>query len=139
VQSSHQIRKLSLLLAEDNPHDVEILVEVLEGCGLQTTPTIVDSGDGLLKWLSPALQRPVFDVAVVDSRLGGESTIEVLKAVQKVQGSLPLPVLMFSSAISPADAAALLEIGVVAQLAKPLGFEGYSEIAGLLAGYSRPT
>ncbi len=136
--SQQQLRKLSLLLAEDNPHDVEILLEVLEGYGLQAAATIVDSPDALLQGLLPVPQRSPFDVAVVDASLRGESTVGVLKAAQKVQRSLLLPVLIFSSAISPADAAAFREIGVAAQLTKPVGFEGYSEIAGLLARYSRP-
>lgn len=136
--SQQQLRKLSLLLAEDNPHDVEILLEALERYGFQTAHTIVDSQDGLLQWLSPAPHKPAFDAAVVDAHLGGESTVGVLKAAQNDQRSLLLPVLIFSSAISPADAAAFREIGVAAQLTKPVGFEGYSEIAGLLARYSRP-
>lgn len=134
---------VSLLVAEDNPHDQLLFAMAAEDCEPTTTVTFAEDGIVLLDTLhelSDARQPPT--VIVLDlqmPRLGGYDTLASI-------GSTPhlseVPVVVFSNSSQPSEVRRSIDGGAAQHIVKPSTYEElltFVESLGQLCSDDRQT
>lgn len=105
-----------ILVVDDDPLIRELLAKELGHAGLQMVGA--ESGEAGLAALNAAIERKqAIDLAMVDKNLPGMDGLATVRALRKVQGSLPTMIMTgFSSADAAVQAA---DLGVVGYVLKP--------------------
>jgi CheY-like chemotaxis protein len=116
-----------LLIVEDDADLAENLAEILEGLGFE--PLVALSAEHALELVGE--QR--VDGVITDFRLPGLDGVELIGELR--QKGLPVPILMISALIGPADAEQAERAGALDVLAKPIDLERLSR---LLETFTRP-
>jgi two-component system sensor histidine kinase RpfC len=108
-------RRLSVLLADDNPTNREVLGKILERGGHEVTR--VSDGDKALD----ALEAGHFDIVLLDRNMPGLSGLETLQAIRLMTpGRERLPVIILSADVTVEAKRECLEAGADSFLAKPV-------------------
>ncbi|MEO8718687.1 MAG: ATP-binding protein, partial [Burkholderiales bacterium] len=108
-------RRLSVLLADDNPTNREVLGKILERGGHEVTR--VGDGDKALD----ALEAGHFDIVLLDRNMPGLSGLETLQAIRLMtRGRERLPVIMLSADVTVEAKRECLEAGADSFVAKPV-------------------
>jgi two-component system sensor histidine kinase RpfC len=107
--------KLSVLVADDNPTNREVIGKILERSGHAVT--LVNDGEQAID----AIEREAPDVVILDRNMPGMSGIEALQALRLMtRGRERLPVIMLSADVTPEAKREALEAGADAFLSKPI-------------------
>lgn len=115
---------ITVLVAEDSPHDQLLFALAAQDCGSTTTVTFASDGIVLLDTLedlSSSDQQPT--VIVLDlqmPRLGGYETLASIRAQPKLDD---LPVIVFSNSSQPSKIRRSLGHGAVQHIVKPSTYE----------------
>jgi len=108
-------RRLSVLVADDNPTNREVLGRILERAGHATT--LVADGDLALD----AMEAGQFDIVLLDRNMPGLSGLETLQAIRLMtRGRERLPVVMLSADVTLEARKECLEAGADSFIAKPV-------------------
>ena len=117
----------SILLAEDDPRDVELTLAALEENHLANRVTVVANGVEALDYLyrrgkftDRAGGDPV--VVLLDLKMPKVNGLEVLKIIKADEGLKTIPVVMLSSSREAPDLAKCYQYGVNAYVVKPVDF-----------------
>lgn len=94
-----------LLVVEDNPSDIDLLLRLLRRSGLATDPVVSDDIDEIRRLLAGG----TFEAVLTDHQLGAFTASDVLAAVAAL--GLDVPVLVVSGAVGEDRAAALMREG----------------------------
>jgi two-component system sensor histidine kinase RpfC len=121
--------KLSVLVADDNPTNREVIGKILERSGHAVT--LVNDGEQAID----AIEREAPDVVILDRNMPGMSGVEALQALRLMtRGRERLPVIMLSADVTPEAKREALEAGADAFLSKPIeAFRLIDEIQRLAA------
>jgi CheY-like chemotaxis protein len=121
-----------ILLAEDDPKDVELTLEALAAHNLANQVDVVRDGVEALEYLRRegaylGRSSPDPSVAILDIKMPRMDGIEVLRAM-RADGSLKLlPAVMLSSSREEQDLIRSYELGVNAYVVKPVKFTEFIE------------
>ncbi len=122
----------TILLAEDNPKDVELTLEALAEHNLANQVTVVKDGVEVMEYLRREgnfkLRRsgnPA--VLLLDIKMPRMDGIEVLKAIRSDAALKMLPVVIFTSSREEQDVIRSYELGVNAYVVKPIDFEEFMQ------------
>jgi len=108
-------RKLSVLVADDNPTNREVLGKILERAGHSVM--LVADGDLALE----ALEGGAFDIVLLDRNMPGLSGLETLQAIRLMtRGRERLPVVMLSADVTVEGKKECLEAGADSFIPKPV-------------------
>ena len=108
-------RKLTVLVADDNPTNREVLGKIVERGGHAVT--LVEDGDEALD----AVERERFDVVILDRNMPGTGGIEALRAIRLMgRGDERIPVIVLSAEATPDARREALEAGADTFLPKPV-------------------
>jgi two-component system, sensor histidine kinase RpfC len=108
-------RRLSVLVADDNPTNREVLGRILERAGHATT--LVADGDLALD----AMEAGQFDIVLLDRNMPGLSGLETLQAIRLMtRGRERLPVVMLSADVTLEAKKECLEAGADSFIPKPV-------------------
>jgi CheY-like chemotaxis protein len=119
-----------VLLAEDNPNDVELTVEALRSLRLANEIAVVQDGTEALDWLfrrgrwsgrrtlAPALV--LLDLKM--PKLGGHEVLAQMRASPELR---TIPVVILTSSREESDLCRSYQLGVNAYVVKPVGFEDF--------------
>jgi two-component system sensor histidine kinase RpfC len=108
-------RRLSVLVADDNPTNREVLGKILERAGHGVT--LVADGDLALD----AMEAGHFDIVLLDRNMPGLSGLETLQAIRLMtRGRERLPVVMLSADVTLEAKRECLEAGADSFIAKPV-------------------
>lgn len=123
-----QIKRI--LLAEDNPKDVELTLAALDEHNLANEIVIVRDGAEALDYLycrGDFADRPVGDPAVVllDLKMPKLTGIEVLRKMKSEPNLKKIPVVMLTSSREEQDLVDSYELGVNAYVVKPVNFQNF--------------
>jgi CheY-like chemotaxis protein len=122
-----------ILLVEDDPGDVEMIIEVLTRVA-EVANEIVVTRDGAeaLDYLKKkgayagrANGNPI--VVLLDIKLPKLNGIEVLREIKGSESLRAVPVVMLTSSREPADLNECYRLGVNAYVVKPVKFEDFFE------------
>jgi two-component system sensor histidine kinase RpfC len=126
-------RRLSVLVADDNPTNREVLGRILERAGHNAT--MVADGDLALD----AMETGQFDIVLLDRNMPGLSGLETLQAIRLMtRGRERLPVVMLSADVTLEAKKECLEAGADSFIPKPVEtLRLLDELRNLTAGKSK--
>lgn len=120
----------SILLAEDNPHDVEMTLASLEEHNLANEVVVVNDGAEALDHLhcrgkfqmrmrgNPAL-------VLLDLKMPKVDGLEVLRQIRSDEGLKTIPVVILTSSREEQDLVNSYKLGVNAYVVKPVNFQDF--------------
>jgi CheY-like chemotaxis protein len=119
-----------ILLAEDNPNDVELTLEGLSFGNLANHVTVVSDGEAALDYLyrrGRFAGRAGNDPAVVllDLKMPRVDGLEVLRVVKADPAVRHIPIVMLTSSREERDVVESYELGVNAFVVKPVEFREF--------------
>ena len=120
----------TILLAEDNPRDVELTTEALSEHNLVNQVVVVNDGVEALEYLRcegqyKGRRKGLPAVLLLDIKMPRMDGIEVLKAVRTDDRFKTLPVVMLTSSREEPDLKKCYALGVNAYVVKPVDFNNF--------------
>ncbi len=122
----------TILLVEDNPNDIELILASLKEFNLANTITVARDGVEALEYLSykgkyknrkPDLPA----VILLDIKMPRMDGIEVLKEIRSDPKLKLIPVVMLTSSIEDQDLIKSYTLGVNAYVVKPVDFSQFTK------------
>lgn len=123
------------MLVEDNPTDVFVIKEVLEGCGPDLDVHSVTNGQAALLYvqeLDRDEKAPRPALVLLDLNLPKVTGIEVLRALRSSSRCSGVPVIVVTSSSAEADRHAAQQLGAQGYFQKPSELAAYMELAELV-------
>jgi len=122
-----------ILLAEDNPKDVELTLEALSVQNLANKVVVVRDGVEALEYLryeGPFKLRNRGNPAVLllDIKMPRMGGIELLQVIRKDPALKFLPIVMLTSSREESDLVTSYELGANAFVVKPVDFEHFIDV-----------
>jgi CheY-like chemotaxis protein len=129
-----------IVLAEDNPHDVELTLTALRENHVVNEIVVVRDGAETLDYLyrrNNYTDRPGGNPALVllDLKMPRVDGIEVLKQVKSDPALRSIPVVILTSSREEQDLVRTYNLGVNAYVVKPVDFHEFVEAVKLLGGF----
>ncbi len=127
------MKKKSILLVEDNPHDEMLTTRLLEKHGIFTEIMVIRDGqealDNLLRDGDQASEANVELPALIllDLNLPKVHGLEVLRCLRANHLTKMLPVVIFTSSIEESDIATAYQLGANSYIQKSIDFDEFSE------------
>ena len=120
----------AILLAEDNPNDVELTIEALDQHHLANRVTVAHDGVEALEFLrreGAFSERPPGDPAVVllDIKMPRKDGLEVLREIRGDPALKRIPVVILTSSREEQDLITSYDLGVNAYVVKPVDFASF--------------
>ncbi|WP_053572320.1 response regulator [Caballeronia cordobensis] len=127
----------SLLLVEDNPHDLDLALLAFEAYAASITVATARDGEEALDFLNRRGKWTgrVGDTALVlmDLRLPELTGLDVLQEIRHTPSIASVPVVALTSSREPQDLRRCYESGINAFLVKPMGFAAFSQMISVVA------
>ncbi|MBF0695106.1 MAG: response regulator [Flavobacterium sp.] len=120
------MKNLHILIAEDDPDDGEIMLEIFSQHGSYTQINLVKNGLELLQYLSQGTEMP--DVILTDINMPIMSGIEALEKLHESDNLSSIPTIVYSSTLNPAYQIKCMNLGTKGFLVKPLKMTDYKKI-----------
>ena len=120
----------AILLAEDNPNDVELTVEALDRHNLANRVTVAHDGVEAMEYLrceGAFSERKPGDPAVLllDIKMPRKDGLEVLREIRGDPALKRLPVVILTSSREEQDLITSYDLGVNAYVVKPVDFASF--------------
>ncbi len=122
----------NILIAEDSPNDVEMVLAALEENNLANDVIVVNDGEEALDYLysrGKYAERPAGlpIVVLLDLKMPKVDGLEVLRILKQDETLKMVPVVMLTSSKEEQDLVASYKLGVNAYVVKPVGFTQFVE------------
>ena len=122
----------SILLAEDSPKDVELILEALSQSNLANNVSVVKDGVEAMEYLQcegKYKQRKPGNPAVLflDIKMPRKDGMEVLREIRSDESLKTLPVVILTSSREEQDLIRSYDLGVNAYVVKPVNFKEFIE------------
>lgn len=127
----------TILLAEDNPNDVELTLAAMSANNLANSVTVVSDGVEALEYLRcrgkyKNREKGNPAVLLLDIKMPRMDGIEVLQEIRKDPDLRLLPVVMLTSSREEPDLKICYELGVNAYVVKPVDFKEFFDAVKIL-------
>ena len=122
----------TILLAEDNPKDIELTLEALSEHNLANHVIVVKDGVEAMEYLRyegkyKLRKKGNLAVLLLDIKMPRMDGIEVLQAVRSDPALKTLPIVILTSSREEQDLINSYELGVNAYVVKPVDFKDFIE------------
>jgi CheY-like chemotaxis protein len=129
-----------IVLAEDNPNDVELTLAALSEINLANEVVVLRDGAEVLDYLLRRNQyagRPNGNPAVLllDLKMPKVDGLEVLKHIKADENLRTIPVVMLTSSREEQDLVNSYQLGVNAYVVKPVDFRAFIEAVRQLGAF----
>jgi CheY-like chemotaxis protein len=129
MSNSHSALR-PILLAEDNPNDVELTLSALRDLNLVNEIVVVNDGRQALDWLCrtgayAGLPTPMPAVILLDLKMPKIDGLEVLRQLRQLPAFATTPVVILTSSREESDLVRGYQLGVNAYVVKPVEFEEF--------------
>jgi hypothetical protein len=121
-----------ILIAEDDPADVELALSVMQSAGSAQCVEVVNDGESALdylhrrrKWRARGASQPA--LVLLDLKMPGIGGIEVLRSIKSDVRTRCIPVVIFTSSGERRDVALCYENGANAYVVKPVEYPSFAE------------
>ena len=125
----------SILLVEDNPHDVVLTKRAFARCNLANDLAFARDGQEAIDFLLGDLCRPLPTVVLLDLKLPRIDGLEVLRRLRADERTRMLPVVILTSSKEQEDVAASYRNGANSYIRKPVDFDRFVEVLSQLGLY----
>jgi CheY-like chemotaxis protein len=120
----------TILLVDDNPHDVELTIEALKEHNLANNVVIANDGVEAMQYLNyegkfKDRKKGNPAVMLLDIKMPRMDGIEVLQAIRTNEKLKALPIVMLSSSREGPDLKKCYALGVNAYVVKPVDFKDF--------------
>ncbi len=127
----------SILLAEDSPQDVELILSALGEHNLANEVVVVKDGAEALDYLyrrAAYASRPEEQPALVllDLKMPKIDGLQVLRTIKEDNNLKSLPVVMLTSSRAESDLLASYKMGVNAYVVKPVDFQQFVKAVSMV-------
>ncbi len=130
----------TILLAEDNPKDVELTLEAMAENNLANQVVVVHDGVEALEYLrcegkfaSRKPENPA--ILLLDIKMPRMGGIEVLRNIRSDQKLKRIPVIILTSSREEEDLTQSYDLGVNAYVVKPVGFQQFIDAVKQIGGF----
>jgi len=122
----------TILLAEDNPQDVELILEALNEHNLANLVVAVNDGVEAMEYLNyegkyKNRKKGLPAVLLLDIKMPRMDGIEVLETIRSNEKFKMLPVVMLTSSREEPDLKKCYALGVNSYVVKPVNFKDFLE------------
>jgi CheY-like chemotaxis protein len=131
-----EAQDVRILLVEDNPRDVELMMRAFKKHNLANQITLARDGVEALDFLfanGDDAQLP--KVVLLDLKLPRVSGIEVLQRIRADERTKLLPVVVMTSSHEERDVVEAYELGVNSYVVKPMDFDQFVRVVAELGYY----
>jgi CheY-like chemotaxis protein len=122
-----------ILLVEDNPNDVELILHVFQWCNLGDKIHVAWNGEEALDYLfgtgpyeGKLAGRP--KVILLDLKLPKVDGLEVLRKIKNEASTHAIPVVVFTSSREERDIVESYALGVNSYIVKPVQFDQFANV-----------
>lgn len=122
-----ELKKINILLADDDLDDCRFFKKALESLAINTTLNIVNDGDELMEYLSKESNLQP-NVLFLDINMPRKNGIECLAELRKSEKFKDLPVVMFSTSNSWDTINKLFNSGALVYIRKPNDFKQLKQV-----------
>lgn len=124
------MKKIRILLIEDDADDVQLLQEALQDNNVDCTVDVVMEGDRALPYLKGAATLP--DIIVMDFNLPKLHGREILTLIRSDKNFIHIPVIVLTTSASPHDIKFSVEHGADKFITKPSSIQGFNETVQMI-------
>ena len=126
---------VDILMVEDSPGAVRLMVEALRDAGLPNRLNVVEDGQGALDYLRGAapyqgMARP--GLVLLDLNLPGKHGCEVLGEIRADPALQAIPVVVLSTSQAENDKARCQALDANCYVVKPMDYEGFVAVVAAL-------
>ena|SRR5438093_486920 len=124
-------RPIEVLLVEDNPGDVRLIMEALRAAGRRLHVSVANDGDEALARLyryNSHFNAPRPDLILLDLNLPRRDGRELLAELKADAELKSIPVIVLTSSQSPADVRRAYELNANCYVTKPVGLEQFFQV-----------
>lgn len=127
-------KQFTILLVEDDPVDIELLIEALQGDRLVNEIKYVRDGSELMDYLrqknsfSDKSQSPRPDLILLDLNLPKKDGREALREVKSDPNFRRIPIIVMTTSKSEEDIYLSYDLGANSYIVKPFSFDSMVEI-----------
>ena len=122
------IKPVEILLVEDNPGDIDLAREALEGSKVINTLHVVDDGEKAMQFLrrqAPYENAVIPDVILLDLNLPKKSGREVLEEIKNDPGLRSIPVVILTTSRSEEDVLRSYDLHANCYITKPIDLDQF--------------
>ncbi len=134
-------KEVEILLVEDNPNDVELMLRALERKSIENKLLVVKDGVEALKFIfsrsTHACRKNGKNPKVIflDLKLPKVDGFDVLRQIKSDEKTKSIPVVVFTSSMEEKDIVECYQLGVNSYAVKPMDFDDYASSVGKIARY----
>jgi two-component system, response regulator len=130
----------TILLAEDDPKDVELILEAMANHNLANQVVVVHDGVEAMEYLHCegkfATRKPENPaVVLLDIKMPRMGGIEVLRSIREDNNLKRIPVIMLTSSREETDLNQSYDLGVNAYVVKPVEFKKFIDAVKQIGGF----
>lgn len=118
------MKKIRILLVEDDADDVQLLQEAMQDNQVDYTMDVVMEGDGVVPFLTHATVLP--DIIVLDFNLPKLHGKEILTRIKSSKRFSHIPVVVLTTSASPHDIQFAQDHGADKFITKPSTIQGFN-------------
>ena len=128
-----------ILLVEDNPNDVELILHVFQWCNLSDQVHVAWNGEEAINYLfgdsTTSKKRLKPKVILLDLKLPKVDGIEVLRRLKSEESTRNIPVVVLTSSREERDIIKSYDLGVNSYIVKPVQFDEFAHVIRELGLY----
>ena len=131
----------SILLVEDNPMDVELIIDAFKEARLANEIHVARGGKEAIEYLfgegdySDRKQYPLPDIVLLDLKMCGIDGHEVLRRIKNAEKLKRIPVIILTSSSDEGDRAMSYDNGANSYLVKPVSFDDFLKVVETVSEY----
>ena len=135
------IKPATILLVEDNPMDVELIIDAFKEARLGNKIQVAKNGKQALEFLfgegeyADRKKYPLTDIVLLDLKMPGIDGHEVLRRIKSTEKLKRLPVIILTSSRDEGDRAMSYDSGANSYLVKPVAFDEFLKVVKQISEY----
>ncbi len=131
----------SILLIEDNPHDIQLTLDAFEQVNLTNDIHVIETGTEALDYLmgrgtfTDRKEHPLPDLILLDLKLPGVDGHDILKQIKQQPVLKRIPVVILTSSQNEGDRVMSYDSGANSYLVKPVSFHEFIGVVQKVGEY----
>ena len=132
MEPTETAQTLTILIAEDDDGHADLILEYLREAGVRNPIIRFRDGQEVMTYLAPPAGPPPWEgdqtfLLLLDINMPKMDGMEVLRRLKGSEATRNIPVIMLTTTDDPREVAACYRLGCNFYIAKPMGFEAFSE------------